>query len=147
MRNYQNKCQNMTVSHYNTVVYITASYKNSRLWLNYTSGYSIRNFHIDRKGQLRKYSQFLLLYLNIHTSCLKKRFNISSKNHPLRLTVLGTFKLYLSSSTLCKLGQIISNSWITALKVRVTIYCKMVGKGWNAPSEVRSFLSHVNKMC
>lgn len=49
------------------------------------------------------------------------------KNNSHTHTALGTFKLFLSSLTLHKLGQIISASQRAALKVRVTIYCKMVG--------------------
>lgn len=39
-------------------------------------------------------------------------------------TALGTFKHFLSSLTLHKMGQIISASWIAALNVGVTIIAK-----------------------
>lgn len=119
-----------STSHYSTV-YILQRYIKIVNHGKTICGYYSTNPHIDRKGQLTKYSRVLLtLSKYTYTQAMgytkvRKIMNYlnNKKNHSLILS-LGTFRLFLSSYSLHKLGQIISASLIAALNAGVTIIAK-----------------------
>ncbi len=83
------------------------------------------------KVSLESIAGYYLLCINTHThkpwviKKVRKSMNSLPKNSFSHThTALGTFKLFLSSKTLHKLGQIISASQIAALNVGVTIIAK-----------------------
>ena len=127
-------CWHITVQAIRVHLYITALCKKILNRYRKTLNVSTMDSYNNRKGQLWKYSQILpaLSKLCIHTS--HELYKTYKEKNPFILALnwaLSDFSWALKLST--KLGQIISDCWIAALIVGVTIYCKMVATWqWNA---------------